>query len=171
GHRSQPPGSGYASALPSSARYPSGQPSPNWSHRQRLPTQFANATPGQQHCYGAGPTPPTPDVHHRSTRSRQPADLAQPSLTAGSQLTTQDTSGDERLREVGYHPREARDVYLGTWKPTSAALLGVSWFHCSAVRSTAIADVGNFVEMRSAAVPLLPLGVASASVSADIVGS
>ena len=39
------------------------------------------------------------------------------------------------------------------------------------MRSTAIADVGNFVEMCSAAVLLLPSAVARPSASDDIVGS
>ena len=37
-----------------------------------------------------------------------------------------------------------------------------SWSHGSPVRSTAMADVGNFVEMRSAAVVLLPSAVGKA---------
>ena len=82
-HRSAAQQSDYATASPSTARFPSGQPGRNLTHHLRPPTQFATATPTLQHLFDAEPTPPTRHVQHRSTRSRQPADWAQPSLPTG----------------------------------------------------------------------------------------
>ena len=93
------------------------------------------------------------DAGHRRVRDGDQADGAD----ARDQLLS-----DERCS------RGTCEARPGSRRPTPTRS---SRSHGSPVRSTAMADVGNFVEMRSAALALLPSAVARPSATADIAGS